>query len=62
MTSAEDVAGYAGASTSEGSGVVWESMVPLNFKSSSGYAQGEGNTGQYGGGANPVADDDSGEN
>ena len=60
MTSAEDVAGYAGASTQRGKwgGVVINGAAQLN--SSSGYAQGEGNTGQYGGGANPVADDDSG--
>ena len=60
MTSAEDVAGYAGASTQRGKwgGLVINGSAQLN--SSSGYAQGEGNTGQYGGGTSFNNADSSG--
>ena len=60
MTSSEDVAGYTEASTARGKwgGLVINGSAQLN--SSSGYAQGEGNTGQYGGGTSFDNADSSG--
>lgn len=59
MTSEVDVAGVDALNTrGKWGGLVINGRAPLNTQS--GFDEGEGSTGQYGGGTNPVADDDSG--